>query len=132
MSQNFFKRELVPSKNVISFEKRFKAVFFDFDGTLTVNAIPMHDYYNPTPSTALENFGGEQRLQQLKLMLEEIKQTGCEIYCLTFSTKASVKPQLDLVRLDRFFKSRRIVGSEDPFLRNGCRLNKGFFFFVPN
>eukprot|EP00928_Gymnodinium_smaydae_P038758 TRINITY_DN26652_c0_g1_i1.p1 TRINITY_DN26652_c0_g1~~TRINITY_DN26652_c0_g1_i1.p1 ORF type:complete len:998 (+),score=227.25 TRINITY_DN26652_c0_g1_i1:69-3062(+) len=108
---------------------KLAAVFFDFDSTLsTPTFVPWAQDYAVADRQGLcmrmsneeitANFGGRDRLERLRAMLQRLQGCGAALFIISFGLAGVIRHHLSVVGLSCFFPVERIFGRESQQLVN--------------
>ena len=100
---------------------RLRAVFFDFDGTLTTTSFLQRvqrwalsddqtTFDSMSTAERLANFGGPERLERISALLRTLKAAGVQAFVLSSGLRAAIVPHLHTAGLLPLFA--RVFGRE--------------------
>ena len=72
---------------------------------------------NMTPAEIVANFGGQERVARLELMLQRLSAAGTRLMIISLGRTECIAAHLKAVNLLRYFKEEDIYGRDSPDLR---------------
>ena len=72
---------------------------------------------NMTPAEIVANFGGQERIARLELMLQRLSAAGTRLMIISLGRSECIAAHLKAVNLLRYFKEEDIYGRDSPDLR---------------
>ena len=72
---------------------------------------------NMTPAEIVANFGGQERIARLELMLQRLSAAGTRLMIISLGRTECIAAHLKAVNLLRYFKGEDIYGRDSPDLR---------------